>query len=76
MLILFCFCFVSDSNSFNFSRFVFLNMNIKDQLISLGWSIKPEYFEGNKQRIDDLKRQLLDVSVCLSHLHFYYISLS
>jgi hypothetical protein len=38
-------------------------MNIKDQLISLGWSIKPEFFEGNKQRIDDIKRQLLDVSV-------------
>ncbi len=41
-------------------------MNVKDQLISLGWSIKPEFFEGNKQRIDDVKRQLLDVSVHMS----------
>jgi hypothetical protein len=37
-------------------------MNIKDQLTSLGWTIKTEFFEGNKQRIDDVKKQLLDVS--------------
>ncbi len=41
-------------------------MNIKDQLINLGWSIKSEFFEGNKQRIDDIKKQLLDVSVFMS----------
>ena len=36
-------------------------MNIKDQLISLGWSIKSDFFEGNKQRMDEIKKQLLDV---------------
>jgi hypothetical protein len=40
-------------------------MNIKDQLSSLGWSVKAEFLEGNKQRIDDVKRQLLDVSMFL-----------
>ncbi len=38
-------------------------MSIKDQLISLGWSVKSELIEGNKQRMEDVKKQLLDVSV-------------
>jgi len=39
-------------------------MNIKDQLISSGWSIKADFFEGNRQqRIEDVKKQLLDVSI-------------
>ncbi|CAF4050237.1 unnamed protein product, partial [Adineta steineri] len=35
-------------------------MNFKDQLYTLGWSIKMDFLEGNKQRIDDVKKQLLD----------------
>jgi len=38
----------------------------------LGWTIKSEFFEGNKQRIDDVKKQLLDVSVFV--LLIYYFS--
>jgi hypothetical protein len=40
-------------------------MSIKDQLTNMGWSVKSELFEGNKQRIDEMKRQLLDVRVFL-----------
>ncbi len=46
-------------------------MNIKDQLTSLGWTIKPEFFEGNKQRIDDVKKQLLDVSVFVFIIYYF-----
>ncbi|CAF2746392.1 unnamed protein product [Rotaria sp. Silwood2] len=38
-------------------------MNIKDQLSSLGWSIQVDFFEKNKQRIDDIKKQLLDSDI-------------
>jgi hypothetical protein len=48
-------------------------MNIKDQLTNLGWAIKTEFFEGNKQRIDDVKKQLLDVSRFIS-LIYYFLS--
>ncbi|CAF3715097.1 unnamed protein product [Rotaria sp. Silwood1] len=35
-------------------------MNIKDQLISFGWSIKLDFFEKNAQQIDIIEKQLLD----------------
>ncbi|CAF3202374.1 unnamed protein product [Rotaria sp. Silwood2] len=35
-------------------------MNIKDQLSSLGWSIKINFFEKNTQQIDIIEKQLLD----------------
>lgn len=44
-------------------------MSIKDQLNSLGWSIKNEFFEDVKGRIDDVKKQLLNVS------EFIYLNL-
>jgi hypothetical protein len=47
-------------------------MNIKDQLISLGWSIKADFFEGNKQqRIEDVKKQLLDVSIVVVLIYYF-----
>ena len=68
------FCFFVRNRSFNSCRFVFEIMTTKDQLTSLGWSIKSEFFEGNKQRLEEVKRQLLDVSLFLSsslnHLSF------
>jgi hypothetical protein len=39
------------------------NTNIKDQLNALGWSVNMDLFDGSKQRIEDIKKKLLDVSV-------------
>ncbi|CAF3888340.1 unnamed protein product [Rotaria sordida] len=38
-------------------------MNIEGQLISLGWSIKTDFFEKNKQQLDIIKKQLLDADL-------------
>ncbi|CAF4063895.1 unnamed protein product, partial [Rotaria magnacalcarata] len=38
-------------------------MNIKDQLNKLGWSVKMEFFEGNQQSFEFLKKQLLDSDI-------------
>ncbi|CAF0956842.1 unnamed protein product [Adineta ricciae] len=35
-------------------------MSVKEQLINAGWTVKEELFEGNRQRPDDLRKQLLD----------------
>lgn len=48
-------------------------MNAKDQLTSLGWSIKSEFFEGNKQRLDEMKKQLLDVRYSIIIFFFYQL---
>jgi hypothetical protein len=46
-------------------------MSMEDQFINMGWSVKTEFFEGNKQRIDDIKKQLLDVSVFVFFISRY-----
>ncbi|CAF4287356.1 unnamed protein product, partial [Rotaria sordida] len=35
-------------------------MNTQDQLSSLGWSIKIDFFEKNKQQFDIIENQLFD----------------
>jgi hypothetical protein len=51
--------------------FIYRKMSMKDQFINMGWSVKTEFFEGNKQRIDDIKKQLLDVSVFVFFISRY-----
>jgi hypothetical protein len=34
-------------------------MNPKEQFTSLGWAINAEFFEGNEQRLDEMKKQLM-----------------
>ncbi|CAF3394315.1 unnamed protein product [Rotaria socialis] len=38
-------------------------MNVKDQLNKLGWSVKMEFFEGNQQSFEFMKKQLLDSDI-------------
>ena len=40
--------------------------NLQGQLSQLGWAVKLELFPDNQQRLDQLKKQLLDVSLLLS----------
>lgn len=47
-------------------------MSIKEQLTSLGWSIKPEVFENNKLKLDEIKKQLLDVNIINSFRSFFH----
>ena len=42
-------------------------MSVKEQLIKAGWTVKEELFEGNRQRPEDLRKQLLDVSFGKDH---------
>lgn len=48
-------------------------MSNKERLISLGWAIKSELLEGNKS-LDDLKKQLLNVSESFSPAIDYFHS--
>lgn len=36
--------------------------NLQDQLSQLGWAVKLELFPDNQQRLDQIKKQVLDVS--------------
>ncbi|UJR09589.1 hypothetical protein I4U23_013824 [Adineta vaga] len=35
-------------------------MSVKEQLINSGWMVKTEVFEGNRQRMEDVRKHLLD----------------
>lgn len=48
-------------------------MNIKDQLTSQGWSVKTEFLDGIKGRIDDVKKQLLDVSMFIFLIYYFFL---
>lgn len=61
---------------FSFSNLADLHWKImsnKERLISLGWAIKSELLEGNKS-LDDLKKQLLNVSESFSPAIDYFHS--
>jgi hypothetical protein len=37
--------------------------NLRDQLSQLGWAVKLDLFPDNQQRLDLIKKQVLDVSL-------------